>query len=233
MDTVKRQLRRQQRESLKIEADAIIDVLPPTQNRSAKVAQEKGSSTWVAALPIDQLGFCLSKAQFWDAVSMRYGWQLRLVPQKCRCGKDFEINHVLTCKVEGFHTIRHNQLRDTTADLLREFCNDVSVEPRLQPLTGEYFPPSTNTEDDARLDIRAKEFWDNRQQDAFFDLRVFYPFAPSYCESTLAANYRRHEQQKRREYGLRVREVDRGYFTPLVFTTGGGMAPEATVFFKQ
>ena len=128
MDTVKRQLRRQQRESLKIEADAVIDVLPPTQNRSAKVAQEKGSSTWLAALPIDQLGFCLSKAQFWDAVSMRYGWQLRLVPQKCRCGKDFEINHVLICKVGGFHTIRHNQLRDTTADLLREVCNDVSVE---------------------------------------------------------------------------------------------------------
>ena len=128
--------------------------------------------------------------------------------------------------------MRHNQLRDTTADLLREVSNDVSVEPRLQPLTGEYFPPSTNTEDDARLDIRAKGFWDNQQQDTF-DVRVFIPFAPSYRESTLAANYRRHEQQKRREYGLRVREVDRGYFTPLVFTTGGGMAPEATVFFKR
>ena len=113
----------------------------------------------------------------------------------------------MTWKVGGFHTIRHNQLRDTTADLLREVCNDVSVEPRLQPLTGEYFPPSTNTEDDAKLDIRTKGFWDNRQQDAFFDVRVFYPFAPSYRESTLAANYRRHEQQKRREYGLKVREV--------------------------
>ena len=49
----------------------------------------------------------------------------------------------------------------------------------------------------------------------------------------MAANYRQHELKKRREYGLRVCEVDRGCFTPLVFTTGGGLAPEASVFLKH
>ena len=40
-------------------------------------------------------------------------------------------------------------------------------------------------------------------------------------------------EEDRYNYGLRVREVERGYFTPLVFTTGGGMAPEATVCLKR
>ena len=35
------------------------------------------------------------------------------------------------------------------------------------------------------------------------------------------------------EYGRRVREIEHASFTPLVFTTGGGMAPEAMVFFKR
>ena len=209
----------------------VTTALPPTQSRCAVVAQEKGSSSWLSALPIEQQGFSLSKGQFWDAISLRYGWQLRLVPQKCRCGKEFEVNHVLTCKVGGFHTVCHNQLRDMIGDLLKEVCSSVAVEPRLQPLTGETLPASANLDDDARLDVKAKGFWDNREQDAFFDVRVFYPFAPSYRESTLAANYRQHELKKRREYGMRVREVERGCFTPLVFTTGGGMAPEAKVYF--
>ena len=144
-------------------------------------------------------------------------------------GGGFEKSHVLTCKVGGFHTLRHNQLRDTIADLLKEVCCNVSVEPHLQPLTGENFPASTNTQDEARLDVRARGFRDNCDQDAFFDIRVFYPFAPTYQESSMVANYRQHEQKKRREYGLRVREVDQESFTLLVFTTGGGTAPEGTV----
>ena len=34
-------------------------------------------------------------------------------------------------------------------------------------------------------------------------------------------------------YGQRVREIEHGSFTPLVFTTEGGMAAEATVFVKR
>ena len=63
---------------------------------------------------------------------------IRLVPQMCRCRKDFDVNRVLKCKVGGFHIVQHNQLRVTIADLLQVCCN-VSVEPRLQLLTGEFF----------------------------------------------------------------------------------------------
>ena len=78
----------------------------------------------------------------------------------------------MSCRQGGFHTLRHNETRDLLADLFREVCPDVCVEPRLQPLSGESFPASTNAQDEARLDIRAKRFWGNRQQDAFFNVRV-------------------------------------------------------------
>ena len=41
------------------------------------------------------------------------------------------------------------------------------------------------------------------------------------------------EMEKRRQYDERVREVERGSFTPLVFSTSGGMGRQATVFFKR
>ena len=33
--------------------------------------------------------------------------------------------------------MRHNGIRDLTANLLSEVCSDVQIEPDLQPLTGE------------------------------------------------------------------------------------------------
>ncbi len=45
--------------------------------------------------------------------------------------------------------------------------------------------------------------------------------------------YRAHEAAKKREYGERVREVEKGVFTPLVFSSTGGMARECTTFFKR
>ena len=38
--------------------------------------------------------------------------------------------------------------------------------------------------------------------------------------------------KKKLVYGCRVRKVEHGSFTPLVFTTNGGMAQEATVMYK-
>ena len=66
----------------------------------------------------------------------------------------------MNCPAGGFPTIRHNQLHDFTASLLSEVCFNLSVEPQLQPLTGETFPlASANVEDGARLDVAASGFW--------------------------------------------------------------------------
>ena len=231
-ESIKRNLRRLHANQMKTAADNVLAALGPMERQCAMAAQEKGTSAWLAAIPIQRHGFALTKGQFWDAIALRYGWQLRMTPQNCRCGADFTINHSLTCKQGGWHSIRHDDLRDTLTSLLSEVCREVTKEPHLQPLSGEQLPLSANKANDARLDIRAHGFW-NESQDAFFDVRVFYPFASSYSNKSMSSLYRQHEQQKRREYGQRVREVEHGGFTPLVFSTAGGTAPEATIFLKR
>ena len=89
-----------------------------------------------------------------------------------------------------------------------------------------------NPAPDARLDVHARGFWD-RQDSAFFDVRVFHPNAESYKDLTIQQIYRKHEDEKKRLYANRVLDVERGTFTPLVFTTTRGMADECKRFHSR
>ena len=99
-------------------------------------------------------------------------------------------------------------------------------------MSGEQLGPSANRDDSACLDIKTSGFWCD-SKDAFFDVRVVHPFMSSYRSQRLENIYRQHEQKKRAEYGRHVREIEHGSFTPLVFTSVGGMAGEATVFCRR
>ena len=215
------------------EASRVANRLSGDMQRAMELAQEAGSSSWLTALPLVAQGFSLHKGAFRDAVRIRYGWALENVPSNCVCGAPFTTDHAMTCSTGGFPTLRHNEVRDLTANLLDEVCSDVAIEPSLQPLSGETLPRSTNREDGARLNIRARNFWGTAQQVAFFDVRIFHPNAASYRSSSVSSLYRQHEKSKRQEYEARVREVERGCFTPLVLTTSGGMGREATTFYKR
>ena len=104
----------------------------------------------------------------------------------------------------------------------------------LQALAGETFNERTaNTEDNARLDVKAQGFWGSNREIAFFDVRVFNPYASSNCSGTIAASYRRHEKEKRRAYERRVIEVEHASFTPIVLSTTGGWGPSASIVFKR
>ena len=105
-------------------AENVISGLKPLDQRCALAAQEKGTSSWMVALPIQRHGFALDKGSFWDAIALRYGWHLQMTPSNCRCGKDFSTDHVLTCKHGGWYTVQHNDLRDTLTDLLSEMCQE-------------------------------------------------------------------------------------------------------------
>ena len=104
-------------------------------------------------------------------------------------------------------------------------CYDVQVEPALQPITGEQLARRTNQAPDARLDVHCRGFWE-QQRAAFFDIRVCHPNADSYRDLSPKQIYRIHENEKKRKYKSRVTEIEQGTFTPLVFTTTGGMADE-------
>ncbi|KAL5493181.1 hypothetical protein EMCRGX_G014319 [Ephydatia muelleri] len=92
---------------------------------------------------------------------------------------------------------------------------------------------STNDADDARVDIVAENFWCHNRHKSYLDVKVFNPFAKSYVKESLTQCYRCLELDKKRAYEARVREVELGYFTPLVFSTSGGIGPAAKIFYKR
>ena len=115
-----------------------------------------------------------------------------------------------------------------------EVCHNVGTEPQLQPLSGEQLTlQSANREDGACLDIAADDFGGGDRNRAFFDVRVFSPFAQSHWNTSLSQCYMKNERDKRRAYDQRIREVEHGSFSPLVFSTAGGMGPTASVVYKR
>ena len=52
-------------------------------------------------------------------------------------------------------------------------------------------------------------------------------------KESLTQCYRHLEQDKKRAYEARVREVELGSFTPLVFSTSGGLGLAAKTFYKS
>ena len=66
------------------------------------------------------------------------------MPATCACGEDFTTSHALHCPKGGYTHMRHNDIRDSIANLLDEVCYDVEIEPCLQPLQGESFAHKTS-----------------------------------------------------------------------------------------
>ena len=108
--------------------------------RAMELASEKGASSWLTALPITEHGFTLHKGAFRDALCLRYNWQPTHLPKSCVCGHSFTVDHALSCPTGGLPTVRHNELRDFTAQVMTEVCHNLCTEPPLQPLSGEIQP---------------------------------------------------------------------------------------------
>jgi len=102
----------------------------------------------------------------------------------------------MTCKKGGFISCRHNEIRDILAKLLDEVCRDVDIEPALLPLTGENFNKTSNSTNEARLDVSARNFW-NRGERAFFDVRVVNPFAQRHKQQKLENNERTTKKKRK------------------------------------
>ena len=77
-----RVLRRKEEEQ---KAEDFISRLPQGSRRAAKLASEKGASSWLTALPLDRHGFRLHKGAFRDALNLRYNWALSRLPSTYVC----------------------------------------------------------------------------------------------------------------------------------------------------
>ena len=190
----------------------LLELLPDNLQRSVKLASEKGSFTWLTVLPLSEHGFALHKGAFWHYDMA--GHQTDFLRNASAVPL-----FLLSCAKGGFPSIRHNEIRDLTATLLTEVCNDVCIEPELQPATDEELTRSTaNSQAGARLDIAANGVWGGTFERTYFDVRVFNPHAPSNRHANLQSVYRKHEQIKKCAYEQRIREVEHATFSPLVLS---------------
>lgn len=120
-----------------------------------------------------------------------------------------------------------------TADLLSEVCHNVTIKPPLQPLDGEPFTYRTaNTDSGARLDIKARGFW-HHGQDATLTLGFSTPMLQATTAKILQRSIKGKNKIKKRSYGQRVHDVENGIFTPLIFSTSGGMGRKCALLTHQ
>ena len=57
-----------------------------------------------------------------------FGWSIASLPTTCSCSSRFSIQNCMSCKKEGFVSIRHNDLRDLNAKMLSEVYKDTEIE---------------------------------------------------------------------------------------------------------
>ena len=126
-----RRLKQQIKNQKQIRNKKLFEYFRSTQSKEEQkrldASIEVGASSWLSALPIKDQGFYLDKQTFWDALFIRYGIQLPRLPPKCVCGIQFTTEHALSCPKGGFISMRHNEVRDLTAELLHEVWYDVEI----------------------------------------------------------------------------------------------------------
>ena len=195
------------------------------KKRAIELCMEKGASCYLSALPLKKFGYQLNKQEFRDSLCLRYNLPISHVPSHCACGANNDICHTLTCMKGGYVVMRHNKLRDVEASLLEDICRDVRVEPRLIPVDGQ-------DPDCSKLDVSAVGLWSSFER-TFLDIRVMHPFSKSYVDKPVATLYSQHEKEKKGKYLKRVLDVEKGSFSPVVFSTFGGCGPEADNLHKR
>ena len=135
--------------------------------RAVLQTKEKGTSGWLTFIPIQEYGFAPTKSELRDALRIRYDKQLQGMSSKCPCGEKYDLSYAINCKRGGFVVMRHSNVRDFEANLLKTIQNDVEIEPVLQKIDNVRIDGRTG--DEARPDIRARVVW-RQGQNAFFDI---------------------------------------------------------------
>ena len=89
--------------------------------------------------------------------------------------------------------MRHNNVRELEANLLKTTLNDVEVEPKLQKIDNEELNGLTG--DDARPDVRARGVW-KQGQNAFFDIHLTNTNTCSQKHSPVSTILKKNEKEE-------------------------------------
>ncbi|KAL7475331.1 hypothetical protein ACHAW6_001261, partial [Cyclotella cf. meneghiniana] len=195
-----------------------------------QMERQAATGAWLTTIPDRFGGTELSKTEWHDNVSIRYGWRPLALPDRCDgCGEGFTVEHGLNCKKGGLVSIRHDDVRDEWAHLcsLSLSSSRVTVEPTI--FYGGGVTASQRSEhptqgvnhlgDEARGDVLAHGFW-QRARGTIFDIRLCDTDARSYGNTESSKILERAATEKKRKYEAACLERRRD-FTPLVYSVDG------------
>jgi hypothetical protein len=204
--------------------------------------RSKDNGAWLTTYPSYMNGTELSAEEFRDNLRLRFALCPLDLPSHCDgCGQRFSVNHALQCKKGDLVHLRHDDVASEWAGLCQQALTPaaVSSEPFI------YVGRASNTGTEATLDsdgfpvdrpddrgdVGVQGFW-RRGHTAIFDIRITDTDATSYLLSSPSKILATQEKAKKRKY-LEPFIQRRRHFTPLVFSTDGLRAPEATAATKQ
>ena len=102
-------------------------------------------------MPLKQYHSDLTKSEFRDGNALRFDWKPAKMPSLCARNENFTLANNLHLLRGGLTHKKHNELRNSFANLLTDVCHDVKIEFHLPPLQAKTFPlKSTTTDNDSR-----------------------------------------------------------------------------------
>ena len=102
--------------------------------QAVQKTRDKGASSWLNTIPIEEHGLPLNKQEFRDSLSFRYNLPVTVLVEKC-----FTVNYALSCKKGGFIAQRHYTIQDLLKSHISKVCGNVKTEPLLRPLDNKVF----------------------------------------------------------------------------------------------
>ena len=119
-----------------IATEELKERMPDRKQRAMKVSAENGASSWFSTLPIADHGFALSALRSLQRCPLTVLWLKSTSSTISLClWPRLTIEHALSCSRGRVQSIRHNEIRDMTVDLMSEVCYGVSIELCLQAVT--------------------------------------------------------------------------------------------------
>ena len=102
MEERKCEINAKRRAAAKSRIERIDESLSPDLLQAVQQTRDKGASSRLNAIPIEEHGLALNKQEFRDSLCLRYNLPLPNLPSYCACGEMFTVNHALSCKKGGF-----------------------------------------------------------------------------------------------------------------------------------
>jgi len=147
---------------------------------------------------------------------MRNGWKVKGISTHCACGKTNSVDHSLICKLGGYTSMRHNSVRDSEAQIMREVCRDVQTKPTLLPINENWLWKKSQHCWQCKIGYLCKRTVEYSCEETFFDIRITHPTSQSYSGKSLAEVYQQHEKEKDK-YNQTVIDIEKSSFNPPCF----------------